>query len=221
MSTAESMEPYCDVLLKARDLLNDLQIYHSEFQIRWFIITRTGGTPYGCYKQALLEIDTRLRAISMITEKAGSISDAQGGTKQVVDTLRELDELCRIATHLKAKIGCLDSNKRDLMEADLWTFRVKKMAVMDFMTEGRLCRETVELLLALPSMQRKQIIDQVLTPANHNKLIHEFLTATYITEAIEYPSSNLDESQERLELDNRFPEKDIDGQNKREPRSVH
>jgi hypothetical protein len=194
MSTTESLAPHFDLLVKAHELLNDHELYHSEFQIRWFIISRNGGTAYGCYKQALLEIDSRFRAIHAMNDvgtpspedKANSTTVVnQHLRKNVDDTIRELSLFCDIAINLKASIGPLDPERRYQLETELWSYRVRKMAVIDFITEGRLCRETVDLLLALPSHQRQEIIDAVLTSSNHAQLIHEFLAASYITEDID------------------------------------
>jgi hypothetical protein len=195
MSTTESLAPHLDVLVKARELLNDHEVYHSEFQIRWFIITRNGGTSYGCYKQALLEIDSRLHALHAMNDACTSCPEDKSNTTTVVaqqlrnhvdDAIRELRLFCDIAIKLKKAIGPLDPEKRYRLETELWSYRVRKMAVMDFMTEGRLCRETVDLLLALPSNQRQELVEEILTSSNHAGLMHQFLAASYITEDIEF-----------------------------------
>jgi hypothetical protein len=45
------------------DLLKDHRLYHSEFQQDYFITTRSGGTVYGQYKQALREVYKRFRGL--------------------------------------------------------------------------------------------------------------------------------------------------------------
>lgn len=44
-------------------LLDDHQMFHSDFQMDYLITVRAGGTPYGCYKQALRELAKRYRGL--------------------------------------------------------------------------------------------------------------------------------------------------------------
>lgn len=46
------------------DLLADHEPTHSNLQMDWFITVRSGGTLYGCYKQALRELHTRFMALT-------------------------------------------------------------------------------------------------------------------------------------------------------------
>ena len=46
-----------------QELLKDHRLYHSEFQQDYFITTRSGGTVYGQYKQALREVYKRFRGL--------------------------------------------------------------------------------------------------------------------------------------------------------------
>jgi hypothetical protein len=58
-------------MLGVNELLKDHQLYHSDFQIDNFITLRSGGTPYGQYKQALRELDKRKRGLKeLYSEKA-------------------------------------------------------------------------------------------------------------------------------------------------------
>jgi len=51
-------------------LLADHQLYHSEFQMDYFITTKAGGTTYGYYKQALRELFKRYRGLKeLLTSK--------------------------------------------------------------------------------------------------------------------------------------------------------
>lgn len=49
------------------ELLADHQLYHSEFQADFFITIRSGGTLYGCYKQALRELFKRQRGLEELS----------------------------------------------------------------------------------------------------------------------------------------------------------
>lgn len=58
-------------MIGVNDLLKDHQLYHSDFQMDHFITIRSGGTPYGQYKQALRELDKRKRGLKgLYAEKA-------------------------------------------------------------------------------------------------------------------------------------------------------
>ena len=50
-------------MIPLSDLLLDHQEFHSELQMNSFITLRSGGTLYGCYKQALRELSTRKMAL--------------------------------------------------------------------------------------------------------------------------------------------------------------
>lgn len=50
-------------MFNLQDLLQDHRLYHSEFQQDYFITTRSGGTLYGQYKQALRELYKRFRGL--------------------------------------------------------------------------------------------------------------------------------------------------------------
>ena len=49
--------------MNLKELLNDHQIYHSDFQMDHFITIRSGETQYGQYKQALRELFKRYRGL--------------------------------------------------------------------------------------------------------------------------------------------------------------
>lgn len=58
-------------MIGVNELLKDHQLYHSDFQMDNFITLRSGGTPYGQYKQALRELDKRKRGLKgLYAEKA-------------------------------------------------------------------------------------------------------------------------------------------------------
>jgi hypothetical protein len=51
------------VMIPLSELLADHQDFHSDLQMDSFITLRSGGTLYGCYRQALRELDTRTTAL--------------------------------------------------------------------------------------------------------------------------------------------------------------
>src|SRR5258708_31035595 len=50
-------------MIPLNDLFADHQEFHSDLQMDAFITLRAGGTLYGCYKQALRELDARAMAL--------------------------------------------------------------------------------------------------------------------------------------------------------------
>jgi hypothetical protein len=60
------------------ELLSDHQIYHSDLQIDSFITTKTGGTKYGMYKQALRELDARVHNLrSLYLQRAAMLESLE------------------------------------------------------------------------------------------------------------------------------------------------
>jgi hypothetical protein len=50
-------------MIPLNELLGDARLMHSDLQMDSFITVRSGGTLYGCYFQALRELNTRARAL--------------------------------------------------------------------------------------------------------------------------------------------------------------
>jgi len=199
MPPTESMAPFFDLLLTAKALLNEHEGLHSEFQIRWLIIARNGITLYGCLKQTILEIETRILALNQetvikptaITNDVPTLADLKNQilNQRQSDLIRELQTFCEIAVKLKASIGPLTSKRRYELELELWTLRVHKMAANDFMTQGRLCRDTLELMTAIPFPQRSQILRAVLDPAKHGDLVNQYVNSQIPHEFIQLAST--------------------------------
>jgi hypothetical protein len=185
MPETRSLASHHDLLLIATELLKDHEGLHSEFQVRWMMIARNGLTPYGCLKQTLLEIETRVLALIDGEVTAQRIDHDDQPTRfnprdQILkqrhkDLVRELAILCEIAAKLKESIGALSSKRRYDFEIELWTLRIKRMAAIDFVTTGRLCRDTIELTTAIPLPQRTEILREILNPLYHEDLIKNCL----------------------------------------------
>lgn len=188
MSATKSLATHFNLFLTAARLLHDHESFHSDFQLKWLLIFRSGGTAYGCYKQALLEIETRLLTIktgeaNQFEVDASDHFELDQLRKQIfggrqIDLVRELTVLCEIAIRLKAIVGPLDSQRRNHLEQELWTHRIRKMAALDFITNGQLSRDTLELIIAMPIPQRSQILREVLDPAQHDSIISNCLGHT-------------------------------------------
>lgn len=171
--------------LQVQELLKDHQLFHSEFQMDNFIIRKAGGlTAYGQYKQALRELSKRYRGLKQLgIERALQNLDARpverGATEkehlqqakalmaledmdaQIADTERELNHFCQRALALKKHVGELTPERRRELETELWLNQIKGMAALDYMTMGRLSRETMEMVLSLSVDLRRPMLVQL------------------------------------------------------------
>jgi len=173
-----------------KKLLADHQLYHSEFQQDYFITVRAGGTEYGQYKQALRELSKRYRGLKELyaekellqidideltevktrdkfvkrrneikrTQKIMAMEDIDSNIK---DTEREFERFYQQAVALKEKIGELTPLKRSILDRDMWEFKIKEMASIDFICNGKLSASTVELVMCVPRETRKDLLNQI------------------------------------------------------------
>lgn len=192
-------------------LLADHQEFHSDLQMDAFITLRSGGTLYGCYKQALRELNTRAHALrTRYTQWAllkinldewdkGPAQDpfeirrnrirasearlALDDCRRVIaDTEREFLRFYRQAVAIRAALAergvtfPLDEATRDALDREMWEYNLKRMAAVDFLAQGRLGNNTVELLQALPVEMRRRVAAEVLDARRHQELIDWYLT---------------------------------------------
>lgn len=118
---------------------------HSTYQILHFIINANGPHIYGQYKQCVREIISRM-----------NIKDPDA------ETLRELYIFYDIYLQLKDKI---DFNKMDELEADFWTFKLKRRVAIEVLTMGRPSFGTLETILNMPNSETMMsFIDSMSAP---------------------------------------------------------
>jgi hypothetical protein len=183
-------------------LLQDHEIFHSEFQIRNFIIARSGGTHYGAYKQAIRELWHRLAAIVSELHKSSRVADSAAhheiehvtttttsdhdwceSTPAMRDTLRECVILYFLAKSLREKLGNLDYEMKLLYEEELWVHRARCAIAIDFLSAGHISCSTVELVHSLPLKLRNPILESLLNPVGHESLVR-----WYLAYSLELPS---------------------------------
>jgi len=180
-------------------LLDDHQMFHSNYQMDYFITARAGGTAYGQYKQALRELVKRhrgLRALDLeLAEAELELEDAKalpdetdrdGRVRAIAlakartkledtertryDTEREYKRFMAQAICLKHKIGVLTPERRAELDRDMWQFQVKYMAAIDYMSVGRLQSKTIELLQCMPPADRAEVMAHILaTPEDEHR----------------------------------------------------
>jgi DNA repair ATPase RecN len=176
--------------MKLKELLKDHQLYHSEFQQDFFITTKAGGTEYGQYKQALRELNGRYTGLKnlyaekellqididelaenkvkdkyekrrneiKLTQKIMNMEDMD---KSISETEREFKRFYQQAVALKEKIGDLTDGKRDILDRDMWEFKIKEMAAIDWITTSRLSKGTIEILMCVPKEMRHKLLNEI------------------------------------------------------------
>lgn len=187
------------------DLLTDHQFFHSNLQMDSFITIRAGGTLYGCYKQALRELQTRTTALRShratrlllaieIEEHDGGDSrrdrihratkrDALAECDRVItDTLREFARFYGQADALRkalARSGVkfpLDNDTRDRLDREMWAHQIKCRAAVEFLSSNGLQNSTIELFQALPGLMRQELANEIFGEGNQKRLIHWYMT---------------------------------------------
>lgn len=182
--------------MQLNELLNDHQLYHSEFQQDYFI-TGSGGTEYGMYKQSLRELFKRYRGLKELYSEKGLLQvdiDELCGTKtknkfdqrrneikraqkvmnmedldkNIADTEREFKRFYQQSSALKEQIGALTEVKRNALDRDMWVHKAKEMAAIDYATAGRISKSTYELISSMPKDMRKEVLTEI---TNHNELL--------------------------------------------------
>lgn len=185
--------------MNLQELLNDHQLYHSDFQMDNIITVRAGGTLYGQYKQALRELFKRYRGLKQLyterellqvdieelTEKLETIErferrraeinrtqkimSIEEMYKNIKDTEREFKRFYAQAVALKNQIGDLTPEKRNKLDQEMWEYKLKEMACVDFVSQGRLSNVTYEMLISAPAYIRFKLLDEI---KDHEKLLN-------------------------------------------------
>jgi len=117
--------------------------------------------------------------------------------RAIKDTYREFMRFYQQAEMLKEKIGELTPEKRRELETDMWVYRAKEMAAIDFLQSGRVSQRTVEFVSVLPKDVRPKVYELVFKQENHSKLI-----ADYINREDVYELPFEDMSIPKIELNN-------------------
>ena len=87
-----------------------------------------------------------------------------GNQRSMAECIREFKRFYQQASWLKEKVGELDKKKRRELDTDLWTFRIKEMAAVDYVVAGRIRNNTFEFLNALPMDLRLQVAEAIKDP---------------------------------------------------------
>jgi len=174
-------------MLSLQELFEDHQMYHSEFQQDYFITSKSGGTPYGMYKQALRELHKRYRGLKgLYAEKellqvdidelavkktcdqfdqrrnkikhTQKIMSMEEMDKNISETEREFKRFYQQAVVLKEQIGELTEVKRRKLDEEMWLYKFKERIAIDFLSLGRVQHNTLENIMCLPMERRRKLL---------------------------------------------------------------
>lgn len=181
--------------MQLKELLQDHQLYHSEFQQDHMITLRAGGpTAYGQYKQSLRELFKRYRGLKELytsrellqidieeleqTETADRFENRRNQVrlaqkrmgmedleKNIEDTEREFKRFYQQSAALKAQIGDLTDERRGQLDREMWQAKMQEMAAIDLQTMGRLSNNTYELIGCAPEEIRKPVLKLCADPS--------------------------------------------------------
>ena len=167
-------------------LIADHQRYHSEYQMDLFITAKSGGTPYGMYRQALRELTSRHESLlggrEDIDELGLDLEDArneQGDPRRrainvrrkeraleharlaLVDKAREFRCFYAQAVKLKEQIGDLTPAKRATLEAEFWAFQARKKAALELICHHRIEPATLDMIWSLAPGDTRAILAEI------------------------------------------------------------
>lgn len=95
--------------------------------------------------------------------------------RSINDTYREFMRFYQQAEALKEMIGELTPQRRRELEKDMWKYRVKEMAAIDYLQTGRLKNTTIEFLSCMPEEDRPELYELIFNKEGHEQLINEYV----------------------------------------------
>jgi hypothetical protein len=182
--------------MSLQTILADHRHFHSSWQIDHAITAKAGGTVYGCYRQAVRELHKRWRGLrGLYSERVKLLEECESATglqrcetrlqaveadHVIADTEREFLRFWGQAVACRRALGLEDAEPmpeelRERLECEFWEHQIRAMAAVDFITTGRLSRNTVEILAATKGDQRRRLVAAILNPQAHDTLIQWYL----------------------------------------------
>ena len=186
-------------------ILADNQHFHSTWQIDNTITAKSGGTLYGCYRQACRETHKRwrglrdqyyqmriaeldLREMLELEQDERQQHDTERKRLEIVesrqvlrDSEREFLRFAGQALACRRALGLADGetmpeDMRERLDAEFWEYQVRCLAAVDFITSGRLSKNVVELLVATRGATRQRLAAEILDTEAHERLVAWYLS---------------------------------------------
>ena len=143
-------------------LLRDHRMFHTEFQMDYFITGRSGETDWGKYRQALRELEKRHRALEdLYHELAQKERELRRHKALIADTEREFARFYEQASILKDLLGELDDEMKARLDAQEWEAQARAKMAKELMAHGRLSDRTLDLLVSLPREMKTRLVDEM------------------------------------------------------------
>lgn len=92
--------------------------------------------------------------------------------RAIKDTYREFMRFYQQASALKEKVGELTPQRRRELEIDMWRYKAKEMAALDFIQSGKLSQKTLEFVSVMPRHIKSELFQVLQEP---NRITDEFL----------------------------------------------
>lgn len=80
------------------------------------------------------------------------------------DTVRTLNDFYSQAVYLKDKLGDLSPARIEELDVEMWDAKLKEMAVIDYISTGRLSANTYEFMHSLPSNIKMNMLEDIKNP---------------------------------------------------------
>jgi hypothetical protein len=186
-------------------ILADNEHFHSTWQIDNAITAKSGGTLYGCYRQACRETHKRWRGLrdgyyqrriaaldladleqQEPTERRSLDIQRQRlelieGEQVLRDSEREFLRFAGQALACRRALGLNDEQTmpremRERLDGEFWEYQLRCLAAVDFITTGRLSRNVVELLVSVSGEMRQRLRAAILDTDAHDKLVGWYLS---------------------------------------------
>ena len=84
--------------------------------------------------------------------------------KVISETEREFQRFYQQACALKTEIGELTEEKRNKLDIEMWQYKIKEMAALDYISTGRISKNVSELIMCIPSDMRQDILIEIKQP---------------------------------------------------------
>ena len=136
--------------------LSEIEIRELEMKLK--------GKDLSTFEREKLEVNLKHRYF--VSEESDRV---------IKNTYREFIRFYQQADLLKEKVGDLTPSRRRELELEMWIYRVKEMAAVDFMEGKRLRRATIEFISVLPKGVRENVYSEVLNPKSHDKLLDSYM----------------------------------------------
>jgi hypothetical protein len=118
------------------------------------------------------------------------------------ETKREFFNFYRQAVHLREKLGDLNQERKDELDRDMYIWKVKANAAMDYLMHNRLTRETLSMVMSFPKDIKNQLIEE-LKNENADKITEWYLNHDeyYIPNDLSYIQIPSDIKNQIIELE--------------------